>query len=313
MGYRDGLPEFRELRVFAMEEIPRILREEGGTIGKAQLHARVRERFVQVRGGWPEELDGIGLSGCTRGTNAIAWALATLTSRMITQPCLGSDVVCLRRGDRQVESGPGRAAARPRGISGYGARIEEAVRERARQAMRRAAAANLPFDGSFVEDSVRAVRKAGYRCAISRRPFDIDYRTQGAGGTHYAPSPDRVVPERGYVRGNVRWVLWCLNRGKGEMTADDYFEICRLVASSRAEPSAQSGATHSSLDQVTRVDIGKKPDPEGYTIQQIAAFKAHITMLRKSLPGLTGGAKAAALKKLAQHEARLAAATTSEE
>jgi hypothetical protein len=96
MAFRDGLPEFRELRMFAMAEIPRILRAEGGTMGKAKLHSRVKELFVRVRGRWPGELDGTGRGGSTRGTNAIAWALATLTSRMVTEPCANSDVVRLR-------------------------------------------------------------------------------------------------------------------------------------------------------------------------------------------------------------------------
>jgi len=80
-------------------------------------------------------------------------------------------------------------------------KIDALVRKRAREAMRRAASAKVPFDKSFVEDSALAVRQAGYRCKITGRAFDIDYRTPGAGGTHYAPSPDRIIPERGYSAG----------------------------------------------------------------------------------------------------------------
>ncbi len=176
--------------------------------------------------------------------------------------------------------------------------------------MRRAMITNLPFDPSFVEDSVRAVRQAGYRCAATGRPFDIDYRSSGAGGTHFAPSPDRIAPELGYVRGNVRWVLWCLNRGKGRMSAEEYLEICRLAAAYKAEPIVpeDAGGGGGGVPPAGAVDAS---EPVPLTRRQAAALKAHITMTRRSLNDLTGDARAAALRKLARLEARLDAALSS--
>jgi len=92
------------------------------------------------------------------------------------------------------------------------------------------------------------------------------------------------------------------------MSADDFFEVCRLVASHQADAMQPSVVTLDSASGDEWVPTNDKPQLEGYTIQQIAAFKAHITMLRKSLTGLTGDAKATALKNLARHEARLATA-----
>jgi hypothetical protein len=65
---------------------------------------------------------------------------------------------------------------------------------------------------------------------VTGEAFDVVYRTAGAGGTHLAPSPDRIVPELGYVRGNVRWFLWAVNRAKGEMPDDLFVDICTAVA-----------------------------------------------------------------------------------
>lgn len=96
MALKDSLPAFRELRDFAMEEIPRSLRENGGRLSKSALHRVVERRFTQARGGWPEELEGLGSTGCRRATNAVAWALATLTSQAAIEPCAGLDVVRLR-------------------------------------------------------------------------------------------------------------------------------------------------------------------------------------------------------------------------
>lgn len=185
----------------------------------------------------------------------------------------------------------------------YNEKIEILVRKRAREAMRRAATANLPFDKSFDDDSVLMVRKARYRCGISGRPFDIKYRTSGAGGTHYAPSPDRIVPEYGYVRGNVRWILWCLNRGKGEMSADHYLAVCRLVATYKAGVVTANAVEFSDIVNPTNRTHNRE-----FTRQQIAAYRAHVTMARNAASGLTGNALAVALLKLARAEARLAAA-----
>jgi len=307
MPVGDSLSEFRELRMFAMDAIPRMLKERGGSVSKVELHRSVEDRFSTARGGWPRALDGTGASGCRRGTNAIAWALATLTSRMVIHPCLGSDVVRLRgsvasRGVERIDR-----ATRKQASSGHEDKLEAVVRERARQAMRRAESAGLPFDESFVTDSVRAVRRAGYRCAITGRPFDIEFRTAGAGGTHYGPSPDRTIPEQGYVRGNVRWVLWCLNRGKGEMSAEDYFEMCRLVANYKTPT---RGALDAASPEVARLAGWESPSqPQGYTVQQLAAYKAHATMLRRSLDRLSGGARLKALQRLAYYESLLATAS----
>jgi len=193
-------------------------------------------------------------------------------------------------------------------------RIEDLVRARARAAVLRAVKAGLPFDHGFVEDSVHAVRRAGHRCALTRRAFDIDYRTKGAGGTHYAPSPDRIRPELGYVRGNVRWILWCINRGKGEIPAEDYLAICRLVARRDAEvergrDTADDFANHGA-GMETRPVGAARAERSRYTRQQVAAFKAHVTMTKRSLDGLRGARLAAAREKLARYEARLAAALT---
>jgi hypothetical protein len=310
MTLKDSLPEFRELRMFAMEEIPIILREEGGTVEKLGLHRRVEERFSHLRGGWPQELDGPGRSGCRRATNAIAWALATLTSQEVIDPCLGVSIVRLRSadGDRTPRDARERTL---RASSRRDRRIEAHVRARAVQAISRARKAKLAFDKGFVEDSVIAVRQAQYRCEITGHAFAIDYRTAGAGGTEYAPSPERLVPERGYVRGNVRWVLSRLNRSEGETLAEHHPDVLRLAANSatKAEHGRNGFRTAGSNTTVLR-DRGTQ---DGYTVQQIAAFKAHITMLRRSLPGLKGNALTAAVQKLARWEERLAAASSAED
>lgn len=43
-------------------------------------------------------------------------------------------------------------------------------------------------------------------------------------------SLDKIVPSKGYVRGNVQWVCWAINRAKGELKESDFLDMCRLVS-----------------------------------------------------------------------------------
>jgi hypothetical protein len=53
-------------------------------------------------------------------------------------------------------------------------------------------------------------------------------------GSMYIGSIDRVRPELGYVKGNVQWVSWQVNRAKGEYPLEDLITMCRAVVE-RAE------------------------------------------------------------------------------
>lgn len=42
-------------------------------------------------------------------------------------------------------------------------------------------------------------------------------------------SLDQIDPGKGYVEGNVQWLAWCVNRAKGDLHQDDFFEMCKVV------------------------------------------------------------------------------------
>jgi hypothetical protein len=62
-----------------------------------------------------------------------------------------------------------------------------------------------------------------FRCALTGVPFHVETVVgYGSGNAHpMIPSLDRIDPKEGYIEGNVRWVLWILNRAKGPWTDDD--------------------------------------------------------------------------------------------
>ena len=100
----------------------------------------------------------------------------------------------------------------------------------ASSAIGRAQKNNLRYDAQWLLDCQRQIVEQQFLCAATGLPFDLKaHKTKGAGGTHFAPSPDRIDSEMGYVKENVRWVLWAVNRAKGEMPNDLFIKICREV------------------------------------------------------------------------------------
>lgn len=230
----------RALRAFAFDLIPLLLFAAGGRLDKEEMQAEVRRRFTQLFG-WPEEFDRVQRGGVTVGRNAIAWALHDLVRRDILLRSAGRKIVELARpgmprvepASARVESAAVRTEARIEpGCASMTleARIRERAAQRARDCRARARKEGVRFDEAFVRSAGDDVERQGYRCAVTRIAFDLDTIGDGAGGSHYAPSPDRIVPALGYVPGNVRWVLWMVNRGKSRMTEDQFRAMCKAVA-----------------------------------------------------------------------------------
>lgn len=92
------------------------------------------------------------------------------------------------------------------------------------------------------------------------------------------------------------------------MSAEDHLEVCRMVARYVAEDMDTPDEAPGPADKGIRAETSSEIQQPAYTRQQVAAFKAHATMVRKSLAVLTGDAQRAAIQKLSRYEARLAAA-----
>ena len=42
-------------------------------------------------------------------------------------------------------------------------------------------------------------------------------------------SLDQIEPSKGYIKGNVQWVAWAVNRAKGDMSTEMFQDMCRQV------------------------------------------------------------------------------------
>lgn len=66
------------------------------------------------------------------------------------------------------------------------------------------------------------------KCLISGIPFDLSKSETKF--NKYAPSLDKIIPEKGYVKGNVRLVCWHVNVAIAEYGLDDFIFLCNSVS-----------------------------------------------------------------------------------
>jgi hypothetical protein len=114
-------------------------------------------------------------------------------------------------------------------------------------AKRRAEKKGVPFDVTV--DYLKSLF-TGY-CALSRIPFVLDQKIRGSkrGAAHpFTASIDRIDPKLGYVEGNVRWVLWILNRCKVEYTHEIMYQATLAMLLNSFEYVANQGYTIEPID-----------------------------------------------------------------
>jgi hypothetical protein len=86
---------------------------------------------------------------------------------------------------------------------------------------------NLPFNIDF--QYVYNLCKTG-KCDIT----GIEFNTK-SGKNPYSPSLDRIVPKLGYIRGNVRVILWALNAFKNKWSDSEIYPIAKQFCKSYEE------------------------------------------------------------------------------
>lgn len=46
-------------------------------------------------------------------------------------------------------------------------------------------------------------------------------------------SLDQIDPTKGYIVGNVQWLAWVVNRAKGDLDTEHFYEMCEAVIEHR--------------------------------------------------------------------------------
>lgn len=60
-------------------------------------------------------------------------------------------------------------------------------------------------------------------CAISGLPLNL------IKGDKHVGSIDCIEPTKGYTKGNVQWVSWAVNRAKGDLSSEDFLNMCKAI------------------------------------------------------------------------------------
>lgn len=67
------------------------------------------------------------------------------------------------------------------------------------------------------------------RCCISGLKFDLS-RPEKYNDTRFnAPSLDRIIPEKGYTKGNVRLVIYQINAAMQQYGLEHFLSLCKTV------------------------------------------------------------------------------------
>ena len=61
------------------------------------------------------------------------------------------------------------------------------------------------------------------KCALTGAPLSL------AKDDPLCLSLDQIDPEKGYIEGNVQWLAWCVNRAKGDLALNDFYDMCSVV------------------------------------------------------------------------------------
>ena len=61
------------------------------------------------------------------------------------------------------------------------------------------------------------------RCSLTKLKFVIEKDHP------LCPSLDKIEPDKGYVKGNVQWLFWAVNRAKGDLDTHNFLVMCKRI------------------------------------------------------------------------------------
>ena len=93
----------------------------------------------------------------------------------------------------------------------------------------RAKELDLPFDLDS-DYLVELYKKQDSRCYYTNEIMSFENTVVSKNRPHrYVPSIERLFPEKGYVKGNVSWVCYYVNRMKNDLNLEEFYSLCEKV------------------------------------------------------------------------------------
>lgn len=73
-------------------------------------------------------------------------------------------------------------------------------------------------------------------CALTGAPLNLEKEHP------LCLSLDQKDPTKGYILDNVQWLAWCVNRAKGELSMEHFYEMCEAILEYRKVQRLSNGS-----------------------------------------------------------------------
>lgn len=96
------------------------------------------------------------------------------------------------------------------------------------QLRHRAKEQGVPFDVT-AEYLYKVLKEQKFLCKHTGMVLDFTLKSKGNYPHRHFPSVDKMIPSYGYVKGNIAWVTYAINRMKNDLTEHEFISFCREV------------------------------------------------------------------------------------
>jgi len=120
-----------------------------------------------------------------------------------------------------------RGTGKLKGIPDEDRMLMSAIRQRlidARSRAKKSSKTSPTVDANYLYD---LFKKQNRKCAITNIDLTIEQNHP------LCLSLDQINPSDGYKEGNVQWLAWCVNRAKGDLSLNDFYDMCEVVLNNR--------------------------------------------------------------------------------
>ena len=101
--------------------------------------------------------------------------------------------------------------------------LMSAIRQRLSDAKGRCKKLNKPMPELTAEYLYKLFIAQNRACALTGAPISLELEHP------LCISLDQIDPTKGYKEGNVQWLGWVVNRAKGDLSLDHFYEMCEAV------------------------------------------------------------------------------------
>lgn len=112
--------------------------------------------------------------------------------------------------------------------------LMSAIRQRLTDAKGRCKKLNKPLPTVSADYLYELYKNQERKCALSNVTLSLEKDHP------LCLSLDQIDPVKGYTEGNVQWLAWCINRAKGDLSLNDFFDMCETILHQKVQRLSKS-------------------------------------------------------------------------